>query len=126
MPIRHRALLHAGLLLVAVASTAAAQQAQHEHGGQQPQPQAQAPHGGGMPGMHGQAMGQGMGMPMSGDQDVDFARMMIPHHEGAIDMARAQLERGKDPQLRQMAQEIIGAQEREIAVLKDWLAKHPK
>ena len=132
MPVRHRALLHAGLLfLAAIASTtAAAQQAQHEHGGQQPQPQAQAQHdSGGMPGMHGQAMGhmrQGMGMPMSGDQDVDFARMMIPHHEGAIDMARAQLERGKDPQLRRMAQEIIGAQEREIAVLKDWLAKHPK
>ena len=71
-------------------------------------------------------MRQGMDVPMSGDPDVDFARMMIPHHEGAIDMARAQLERGKDPQLRRMAQEIIGAQEREIAVLKDWLAKHPK
>ena len=115
MSIRHRALLHAGLLLATVASTAAAQQAPHDPGG--------------MPGMHDQAtghMGQGMGMPMSGDQDVDFARMMIPHHEGAIDMARAQLERGKDPMLRQMAQEIIGAQEREIAVLKDWLAKHPK
>jgi uncharacterized protein (DUF305 family) len=83
--------------------------------------------------MHGPAMEramqhmrQGMGGGMSGNPDVDFARMMIPHHEGAIEMARSQLEHGKDPQLRQMAQEIIQAQEREIATLKDWLAKHQK
>jgi uncharacterized protein (DUF305 family) len=86
-----------------------------------------------MMGMHGPAMGQamqrmqqGMGEAMSGDPDVDFARMMIPHHQGAIDMARSQLEHGKDPKLRQMAQEIIGAQEREIATLKEWLAQHPR
>jgi uncharacterized protein (DUF305 family) len=75
---------------------------------------------------HGMGMGMGMDMPMTGDPDVDFARMMIPHHQGAIDMARVQLEKGRDPQLRQMAQEIIGAQEREIATLKEWLAQHPK
>jgi uncharacterized protein (DUF305 family) len=63
---------------------------------------------------------------MSGDPDVDFAQMMIPHHQGAVDMARSQLEHGKDPQLRQMAQKIIEDQEREIATLKEWLAQHPK
>jgi uncharacterized protein (DUF305 family) len=63
---------------------------------------------------------------MSGDPDIDFAQMMIPHHQGAIDMARVELETGKDPQLRQMAQKVIEDQEREIAMLKDWLAKHPQ
>ena len=70
--------------------------------------------------------GMGMDMPMTGDPDVDFARMMIPHHQGAIDMARVQLEKGRDPQLRQMAQEIIADQEREIGILRDWLAQRPK
>jgi uncharacterized protein (DUF305 family) len=123
MHIRLRTLLYAGLLLTAAAFSVAAQQAQ-----QQPMMQH-----GRMMGMHGPAMGQamqrmqqGMGEAMSGDPDVDFARMMIPHHQGAIDMARSQLEHGKDPKLRQMAQEIIGAQEREIATLKEWLAQHPR
>ena len=51
-------------------------------------------------------------MPMSGDPDVDFAHMMIPHHQGAIDMAQVELARGKDPQLREMAEDIIKAQEK--------------
>ena len=102
---RHLAPLAAGALLAAFALSPATAIAQQQH-----QP----------------AMQHGMGMPMTGDQDVDFARMMIPHHQGAIDMARVQLEKGRDPQLRQMAQEIIGAQEREIAILKGWLAQHPK
>jgi len=70
--------------------------------------------------------GMGMSMPMTGDQDVDFARMMIPHHQGAIDMARVQLEKGKDPRMRELAQKIIADQEREIGILNDWLAQHPK
>lgn len=121
-------LLLAGLVLATV--PAAAQQGQHQHSGQ---PQQQAQHGGGMMGMHGPAMEQAMrhmqermGGGMTGDPDSDFARMMIPHHEGAITMARAQLEHGRDPELRKMAEEIIAAQEREIAVLKEWLAKHPR
>ena len=64
-----------------------------------------------------------MAAPMSGDLDVDFARMMIPHHQGAIDMARLQLAHGKDPELRKLAEEIIGAQENEIRFLNDWLAR---
>jgi uncharacterized protein (DUF305 family) len=126
--IRHRTLLYASLFVVA-AFPLAAQQAQHEHSGQ---PQAQTQQGGGMMGMHSPAMQSAMqhmqqGMSsMTGDPDVDFARMMIPHHQGAVEMARAELEHGKDPQLRQMAQTIIEDQEREIATLKEWLARHPK
>ena len=71
-------------------------------------------------------MGMGMDMPMTGDQDVDFARMMIPHHQGAIDMARVQLEKGRDPAMRELAQKIVADQEREIGILRDWLARHPK
>lgn len=64
-----------------------------------------------------------MNAPMSGDPDRDFATMMIPHHAGAIDMAKVELQHGGDPMLRSMAQEIIAAQEREITDLKAWLAK---
>ena len=69
-------------------------------------------------------MHRGMAVTPSGDADVDFARMMIPHHQGAIDMARVELAQGKDPTLRAMAQDIVKAQEGKIATLKDWLAKH--
>ncbi len=72
-------------------------------------------------GMAGQQM-PGMAMPAAtGDQDRDFARMMIVHHQGAIDMARQQIARGRDPGLRRMANEIIAAQQREIAELNAYL-----
>jgi len=62
-----------------------------------------------------------MGMsraPMNGDADHDFAAMMIPHHQGAIDMAKAELLYGKNPVLRRLAQEIIVTQSSEIAVIQ--------
>jgi DUF305 family protein family protein len=71
-------------------------------------------------------MHRGMAVTPSGDADIDFARMMIPHHQGAIDMAQVELAHGKDPALRAMAQDIIKAQEGEIATLKDWLSTHPR
>jgi uncharacterized protein (DUF305 family) len=49
--------------------------------------------------------------------------MMIPHHQGAIDMAKVQLEHGKDPELHKLSGNIIKAQEGEIAFMKGWLAK---
>ena len=55
---------------------------------------------------------------MTGDPDHDFAAMMIPHHQGAIDMAKAELLYGKDPAMRRLAQEIIVTQEQEIDVMR--------
>lgn len=66
-----------------------------------------------------------MGAPMSGDPDRDLVTMMMPHHQGAIDMARIYLRDGKDPAIRKMAQKIIVDQEREIRDFKAWLARHP-
>ena len=65
------------------------------------------------------SMDRGMdNAPMTGDPDHDFAAMMIPHHQGAIDMARAELLYGKDSVLRRLAQEIIVTQEQEIDVMR--------
>jgi uncharacterized protein (DUF305 family) len=63
--------------------------------------------------------------PMTGDTDRDFVAMMIPHHQSAIDMARLELQHGKDPMLRELAQAVIKAQETEIAAMKAWQEKHP-
>jgi hypothetical protein len=57
----------------------------------------------------------------SGDSDVDFVRLMLPHHQAAIDMAKAQLLYGKDPQMRRLAQEIITDQQLEIELMQRWL-----
>jgi uncharacterized protein (DUF305 family) len=64
-----------------------------------------------------------MAIEPSGDVDLDFVRSMIPHHQGAIDMARALLAASEDPELRKLAEEIIAAQEKEIAFLRSWLQK---
>lgn len=71
-------------------------------------------------------MHQGMDIKFTGNADVDFVRGMLPHHEGAVDMARIVLEHGKDRQVRKLARDIIKAQEKEIAWMKRWLAKHEK
>lgn len=60
----------------------------------------------------------------SGNIDVDFVRMMLPHHQAAIDMAKSQLLHGKDPQMRRLAQEIITDQESEIELMQLWLKQH--
>lgn len=60
---------------------------------------------------------------MTGNPDHDFAAMMIPHHQGAIDMAKIELLYGKDPVLRRLAQEIIVTQNAEIELMKLQLKK---
>ena len=65
-----------------------------------------------------QKMMAGMNFEPSGDVDQDFAAAMIPHHQGAIDMARAELLHGRNEQLRRIAQEIIVEQQQEIVAMR--------
>ncbi|MFS2008750.1 DUF305 domain-containing protein [Azospirillum sp. CT11-132] len=132
-----------------IAGSAAAQQTQPA-----PQGQTTAPMGGSMGGNQGMMQGQGMHQgqraqnmpkdpasraymqsmqkmnrdmrkPMTGNADQDFARMMAAHHQGAIDMARVELQYGKDPDLKAMAQKMVDDQTKEVQQLQDWLKQHP-
>ena len=69
--------------------------------------------------MHG-----AMDIAFTGNADVDFVKGMIPHHAGAIDMAKTVLAFGKDPEVRKLAEEIVKAQEGEIALMQGWLKKN--
>jgi uncharacterized protein (DUF305 family) len=71
--------------------------------------------------MHG-----AMDIEFTGNVDVDFAKGMIPHHQGAIEMAKIELAGGKDPELRALAEGVIKAQDSEIAFMNAWLAKNAK
>src|ERR1700743_2416856 len=63
-------------------------------------------------------------VPAAASGDEDFVRLMIPHHQAALDMAKTQLLCGKDPQIRRLAQEIITDQQSEIDLMQLWLKKH--
>jgi len=65
-----------------------------------------------------------MDVPLTGDTDKDFVASMIPHHAGAVDMAKIELHDGKDPALKKLARDIVAAQDKEIAFMKQWQAKH--
>jgi uncharacterized protein (DUF305 family) len=69
-------------------------------------------------------MMQRMGAKFTGKADPDFVSSMIPHHQGAVDMARIELQYGTDPELRKLAQEIIAAQQKEIAFMLAWQERH--
>ena len=69
-------------------------------------------------------MHRDMAIDYSGEADVDFVKSMIPHHQGAIDMAKVELQYGKDPAIKSLAEGIIKAQEAEIAMMREWLKKN--
>ena len=68
-------------------------------------------------------MHKDMDIAYTGDADIDFLRGMIAHHQGAVDMARVQLRYGRDAKVTRLAQEIIRAQNLEIAWMQKWLAQ---
>ena len=137
----------AAALLMAIAAPAMAQQDHGAHGAAPAAnlpaiclanaPQAAAPmamqHGAGASDAHTELMAGMDAMNadmMAGgtatDIDVAFVCSMIPHHQGAIDMAKAELKHGDDPWAKEMAQAVITAQEKEIADMLAWLEKQPQ
>ena len=87
-------------------------------------PSAQMPHQAALMAAN-HAMMTAMNPTLSGQPDRDFVLMMIPHHEGAIAMAKVELEHGTNPEIRALAEAIIAAQESEIADMQAWLAANP-
>lgn len=69
-------------------------------------------------------MHAGMDIVFTGNTDKDFVRGMIAHHQGAIDMAKIELQYGTDPAIRKLAEDIVSAQEAEIKMMQEWLAKN--
>jgi uncharacterized protein (DUF305 family) len=61
---------------------------------------------------------------LTGDADKDFVAMMLPHHLGAIDMAKVELQYGKDPEIRRLAQSVIDSQGKEREAMLAWQARH--
>ena len=73
-----------------------------------------------------ESMMKNMETPYTGDADHDFVTGMLPHHQGAVDMAKVELQYGRDPALKKLARDIIASQTKEQAFMRAWLARHPK
>ena len=67
-------------------------------------------------------MHHAMTVPPSGSVDRDFAAGMLPHHVGAVEMAKVELQFGRDPEMRRLAEAIVAAQKEDITLLREWLA----
>lgn len=115
-------LMAAGMLLAVFLETVPAQAEAMKHGGMPAAAESPSTEGykAAMDKMHMDMME----MNYTGDADVDFVRGMIPHHQGAIDMAKVVLISGKDAELRRLAEGIVTAQQAEIRQMQDWLAAH--
>ena len=132
----------AAVLLASMAFPALAQQP--APGAAMPMPQGHTMPGMSMPGMPMAAPGadaspstkafkaadekmmKDMNRPMTGNADQDFVAGMLPHHGAAVDMARVEIQYGKDPEMLRLAREIVAAQEKEITQMKAWQTKHTK
>ena len=73
-----------------------------------------------------QKMHEAMNVTFTGNADVDFVKGMIPHHQGAVDMAKVVLAFGSDPEIRTLAEAVIRAQESEIAMMRAWLQRNAR
>jgi uncharacterized protein (DUF305 family) len=71
-----------------------------------------------------QKMHEAMNVTFTGNADADFVKGMIPHHQGAVDMAKVVLAFGNDPEIRKLAEAVIRAQEAEIAMMRAWLQRN--
>lgn len=118
-------LMAAGMLLAVFLESVPAQSEEMKHDMGAMSADATSPSTEGYKAAMGKMHADMMALQNTGNADVDFVRGMIPHHQGAIDMAKVELANGKDPEIRKLAEGVIAAQEAEIKQMQGWLAAHP-
>lgn len=69
-------------------------------------------------------MHKDMAVRYTGNADKDFAATMAAHHKGALEIAKVELKYGTDPEMRKLAEQIVVANEKEIALMREWRSKH--